>query len=95
MKISKQNIGGVYTVKDVPKNNPCMNCSNCVRLRIMEMGFMPGTKVMLDKHHLGLWVLKILGDNGIPESTIALREEEAERIILEDDCLISFEKNFN
>ena len=91
MKISKQKIGGLYIIKDVPKNNPCMDCSNCVRLRIMEMGFMPGTKVLLDKHHLGLWVLKIINENGMTESTIALREEEAERIVLEDKCLINFE----
>lgn len=93
MKISKQNIGGLYVIKDVPKNNPCMNCSNCVRLRIMEMGFIPGTKVLLDNYHLGMWVLKLINESGIAESTIALREEEAERIILKDDCLISFERN--
>jgi len=93
MKISKQNIGGVYIIKDVPRKNPCMNCSNCIRLRIMEMGLIPGTKVLLDKHQLGLWILKILNDNGISESTIALRNEEAERIVLEDDCLISLERD--
>jgi len=93
MKISKQNIGGVYIIKDVPRNNPCMDCSNCVRLRIMEMGLMPGTKVLLDRHHLGLWILRIMSNNGMSESTIALRDEEAERIVLEDDCLISLERD--
>jgi len=94
MKITNENIGGVYVIKDIPKNNPCMDCSNCLRLRIMEMGLMPGTKVLLDRHNLGLWMLKILSENGVTESTIALRDEEAERIVLEDDCLINFKKSF-
>ena len=93
MKISNQNIGNVYTIKDVPKNNPCQNCSSCVRLRIMELGLMPGTKVLIKKHDLGLWILTILSESGLPESNIALRDDEAERIILDDECMISFEKN--
>lgn len=91
MKLSNQKIGGVYVIKDVPKNDPCFNCSNCIRLRMMEMGFMPGTKVLLNKHDLGLWILNILSENGKPESTIALRDEQAERIILEDNCILSLE----
>lgn len=93
MKISNQKLGDVYVIRDVPKNNPCADCNNCIRLRMMEMGLMPGTKISLLKHDLGLWVLSILNDSNTVESTIALRDDEAERIILEDECLISFEKN--
>lgn len=91
MKVSKQNIGGLFVIKNIPKNNPCMDCSNCVRLRMMEMGLIPGTKVLLDKHNLGMWVLKIINESGVAESTIALRKEEAERMVFEDECLITFE----
>ena len=55
------------------------------------MGLIPGSKVLFDKYNLGMWVLKIINESGFAESTIALREEEAKKLITEDGCLISFE----
>jgi hypothetical protein len=53
---------------------------------------MPGSLIELIRHQAGLWIVNLLSSSGQVESTIALREEEAERIILEDkECSISFE----
>jgi len=61
----------------------------------MEMGLMPGSLIELTKHQAGLWIVNLLSSSGQVESTIALRDEEAERIILEDvECSISFEPYF-
>jgi len=92
MILRNQNAGQVYLVKDVPQKFDCENCKSCMRLRMMEMGLMPGTMIELNKHQLGLWIINILSSSGGVDSTIALREEEAERIILEDEeCSLVFE----
>ena len=83
MKLTKEHIGKIFTVKDVPQNEPCLNCTPCLRLRIMEMGIMPGEKIELEKHHLGLWKVNILSDNNNVVSTIAMRDEEMERVFIE------------
>jgi Fe2+ transport system protein FeoA len=85
MKINKKHLGKTFTVKDVPQNEPCMDCSQCLRLRIMEMGIIPGEKIEFEKHHLGLWTVNILNDNNNITSTIAMRDEEMERIFVETE----------
>jgi hypothetical protein len=93
MKKSNINFSGLYTIKDSIQNNPCYNCSSCIRFRIMEMGLMPGTKVSLNKYHSGLWTLSMLNDDGLSELTVALRDEEVERMVSQDECAISFHEN--
>lgn len=83
MKLTKEHIGKIFTVEDVPQNEPCLNCTPCLRLRIMEMGIMPGEKIELERHHLGLWKVNILNDNNGIASTIAMRDEEMERVFIE------------
>jgi Fe2+ transport system protein FeoA len=85
MKITKEHVGKVFTVEDVPQSEPCLNCTPCLRLRIMEMGMIPGEKIELEKHHLGLWTVNILTDNNNISSTIAMRDEEMERIFVESE----------
>jgi len=85
MKITKEHVGKVFTVEDVPQSEPCLNCTPCLRLRIMEMGMIPGEKIELEKHHLGLWTVNILTDNNNIASTIAMRDEEMERIFVESE----------
>ena len=85
MKLTKEHIGKIFTVEDVPQNEPCLNCTPCLRLRIMEMGIMPGEKIELEKHHLGLWKVNILSNNNNVVSTIAMRDEEMERIFIESE----------
>jgi len=95
MILKNQNVGQKYFIKDVPRKIDCENCKSCMRLKMMEMGLMPGTMIELNKHQLGLWIINILSDSDNIESTVALRQEEAERIILQDeDCSIIFEPCF-
>ena len=85
MKLTKEHIGKILTVEDVPQTEPCLNCTPCLRLRIMEMGIIPGEKIELEKHHLGLWKVNILGNNNNVVSTIAMRDEEMERVFIESE----------
>ena len=85
MKITKEHVGKIFTVEDVPQNEPCMNCTPCLRLKIMEMGMIPGEKIELEKHYLGLWKVNILTEKNNVASTIALRDEEMERIVVEGE----------
>ena len=90
MKLSNQDSGTILTIEDVPQNTPCENCSFCLRVRLMEMGFLPGVKIQVQKHVGGLWLLNILNGNHDVEQTIALRENEAERLLFEDsECSFS------
>jgi Fe2+ transport system protein FeoA len=92
MILKNQNAGQIFVIKDVPEKVDCENCNVCMRLRLMELGLMPGSLIELSKRQAGLWVVNLLSNVGIVESTIALRDEEAERIILEDEaCSINFE----
>lgn len=81
-------IGKTVKIKDVPQNSPCFECSPCLRLRLMELGLLEGQKIELSKHSLGLWVVNILSDNGTTSSTLALRDEELDRILIEDDSCV-------
>ena len=69
-----------YEVIDVPANNPCENCVPCLRLRLMDMGFVVGQKIEIEEKRLGLWLVHMISDNGIQEQTFALRPEESNRI---------------
>jgi Fe2+ transport system protein FeoA len=51
----------------------------------MELGIIPGEKIELEKHFLGLWKVNILTENNNVASTIALRDEEMERIFVEGE----------
>jgi len=85
MKLTKEHIGKIFKVEDVPQSEPCANCTPCLRLRIMEMGIIPGEKIELEKHHLGLWKVNILSNNNNVVSTIAMRDEEMERVFIESE----------
>jgi Fe2+ transport system protein FeoA len=83
-------IGKTVKIKDVPQSNPCFDCHSCLRLRLMELGLIEGQRIELSKHSVGLWVVKILGENGIESSTLALRDEELERLLVEEDnCILT------
>ena len=84
MKIIKNLIGKVFTIKDIPVSNPCLNCNPCVRLRIMELGMIEGEKIEIVANQTGLWRINILGTNGSTVSRIALRDEEFKRLFIEE-----------
>ena len=51
-------------------------------IKLMEMGLIQGEKIDVVSHKLGLWIINTLSDNDNVTSTIALREEEFDRICL-------------
>jgi hypothetical protein len=55
----------------------------------MELGLFEGEYIQIDSHSHGLWRLQILNGKGVSISGVALRDEEMERVFVEDDC--SFE----
>ena len=92
MIVNDSLIGKIITVSDVPQNKPCFNCTPCVRLRLMELGLINGQKIRIDSHKLGLWIIHVLGiDNDDTVYSLALRDEEIERILFDDEeCKINF-----
>ncbi len=71
-----------YEVLDVPQPEDCQRCVPCLRLRLMEIGFIQGQKIEVEDKKLGLWMINILSDNDEIMSRYALREEELNRICL-------------
>lgn len=69
-----------YEISDVIENNPCYNCKPCLRLRLMDMGFIPGQKIDVEKGKLGLYLVHLKSDGGNHEQTFALRDDEFERL---------------
>ena len=67
---------------DVPQNNPCENCTPCMRLKLMDMGFIAGQEIEISDKKFGLYLVNILSDGGQIDSTIGLRQEELDRICL-------------
>ena len=72
-----------YRVVDVPQSSPCFNCKPCIRLRMMEMGFVCGEIIRVKQHSLGIYLVALLTKEGTECQSIALREDEANRIIFE------------
>ena len=82
MDLSEAKVGDEYTIVGVPPNEPCLNCIPCIKLRIMELGIMPGERIRIEGHHLGLWIIAILNSSNRASSTVAMREEEVLGIIV-------------
>lgn len=80
MKINNSFIGQILRVSDVFKGVPCDECNNCIRIRLMEMGIFEGEKVKIVGKTHGLWRIDILSEKESTISSLALREEEIERI---------------
>jgi Fe2+ transport system protein FeoA len=74
----------VCEVIDVPQKVDCENCVPCLRLKMMEMGFICGQQIEISEKKLGLYLVNILSDSGQVDSTVGLRPEELERICLKE-----------
>jgi Fe2+ transport system protein FeoA len=74
----------VYEVIDIPQSDNCENCVYCMRVKLMEIGFITGQDVEIQKKQWGLYVVNLLSKSGHVEQTIALREEEFSRICLKE-----------
>jgi Fe2+ transport system protein FeoA len=73
-----------YDIIDVPQSEICENCKPCLRLRLMDMGFITGQRIEIEKKRLGLWMVHLISNNGHVEQTFALRPEELDRICLKE-----------
>jgi Fe2+ transport system protein FeoA len=73
-----------YKVVNVPQNNPCENCTPCMRLKLMEMGFIYEQEIEISEKKLGLYLVNIISDGGQIDSTVALRQEELDRICFKE-----------
>lgn len=73
-------IGKIYEISDISSGNPCLSCNSCIRMRLMEMGLTQGEKIRIDDKSHGLYRLSVLSKKGSLYTTLALREEEMERI---------------
>lgn len=73
-------VGKIYEINDISSGNPCLSCNSCIRMRLMEMGLTHGEKIRIDSKSHGLYRLSILSKKGSLSTTLALREEEMERI---------------
>jgi len=71
-----------FEVLDVPPSNPCYNCNPCMRIRLMELGFIPNQKIEIKQGGSDLFIVSILSDTNVVESTVALRKNELDRICL-------------
>lgn len=69
-----------YEVIDVPQNDPCEHCTPCMRMKLMELGFIFGQEIDITEKMNGLYVVDMLSECGNVEQTIALRKEELNRI---------------
>jgi Fe2+ transport system protein FeoA len=83
-------IGKTVKIKDISESSPCHYCNPCIKLRLMELGLLEGQQIELSKHSVGLWIVKILNENNATTSTLALREEELDKILIEDEsCMFN------
>ena len=78
-------VNKIYEVLDVPENQPCDNCTVCLRLRLMELGIITGERIRIIGHKLGMWLIEIINQNNTTQSTLALREDEFQRICLKEN----------
>lgn len=69
-----------YEVIDVPQNDPCEHCTPCMRMKLMELGFIFGQEIDLREQMKGLYIVDMISEHGFVEQTIALRKEELNRI---------------
>jgi hypothetical protein len=77
MNFSLANIGKIYVIDEVLVGIPCENCATCLRLKLLR-----GEKIHLRDHKLGIWIVDILTHNNNVAYTLALRDDEAERVCL-------------
>ena len=64
----------------VPQNQPCYKCVPCVRMRLMELGFVNGVDINIQEKTNGMYIVNMLSEKGHIEQTVALRKEEMDRV---------------
>jgi len=80
-----------YAILDIPPPMNCLQCDFCMRVKLLEMGFLPGTHIRVEDSKWGINIVHILSECGNIQQSIALRTEELERICLKEVCDVSVE----
>ena len=70
----------LYRIIDVPENVSCEKCFPYLSLRLLELGFIKGKKVEVEDSRLGIYMVRLLDENGTIETTYALRDYELDRV---------------
>lgn len=76
-------IGELYRVVDIPEAEHCLKCKPCIRLRMMEMGFICGEIIKVKLHQNGVYLVSLLTNGGEECQSIAVRDNELSKIIFE------------
>ena len=69
-----------YEIIDVLQKNPCEMCTPCVRMRLMELGFMKGIEIEITEKMKGMYIVDVISDTGSIEQRFALRKDEMDKI---------------
>lgn len=72
-------------VTDIPQPIDCLNCDFCLRVKLLEMGLVPGTHIRIEKEKWGINIVHLLNEVGVIETTLALRSEELGRVCLQPE----------
>jgi hypothetical protein len=77
----------IFDVIDVPQPEDCKKCTPCLRLRMMEMGFISGQRIEISDKKLGLWLVNILSDNDSVDSQQVIKNflMELEKFLNEEN----------
>ena len=67
-------------VIDVPQPEVCESCTPCMRMKLMELGFLLGQEIEITERMNGMYIVDMISDCGNIEQTIALRKEELDRV---------------
>ena len=70
----------LYRIIDVPENVPCEKCFPYLSLRLLELGFIKGKKIEVEDSRLGIYMVRLLDENGTIETTYGLRDYELDRV---------------
>lgn len=67
-------------VIDIPQPEDCQSCTPCMRMKLMELGFIFGQEIEVTEKMNGMYVVDMISENGNIEQSIALRKEELDRV---------------
>lgn len=73
----------IFKILDVPQKEPCEGCNPCMRIRLMEIGFIKDQEIKIKERMNGMYTIQTINKNGSVEQTIAVRKEELQRICFE------------
>ena len=66
----------------------CSLCSICPRLRILELGVSYNQKIKIKEVSSNLFTLSLMDEKNLPITTLGLRKDEIESILLESECIV-------